>query len=56
MLQKPQLLQLGLALLLIGVALFVIYLIESPVIAIVSLAAFSTAGVMLLRRGVPTDG
>ena len=52
---KPQLLQIGLLLMLLGVVLFVIYLFSSPVVAILSLAVLSAAGVAILMRAAPTD-
>ena len=55
MIPRPQLLQLGLLLPLVGLALFVIYIVNSPVLAILLLAVFSGGGVFLLRRAAPSD-
>ena len=55
MLSKAQLLQIGILLALLGVILFVIYIVSSPVVAILSLAVFSGGGIALLMRAAPTD-
>jgi hypothetical protein len=54
-LSKTHSLQIGLLLMLVGVVIFVIYVLSSPVVAILSLAVFSAAGIALLSRAAPGD-
>lgn len=50
MIPKPQMFQLGLLLPLAGLVLFVVNIVNSPILAILYLAVLSAGGVLLLRR------